>query len=101
MPADPIKNDVIYAGARRPCIIVALVLVLLVIACAVRAYRPAHGSAQARSTNRQQTYPESDGAYGAAQTQKVLGVPVRNFPPPQGVTGFDELPANAPEFRFT
>lgn len=28
-------------------------------------------------------------------------MPVQDFPQPQGPTGFDELPANAPEFRFT
>jgi hypothetical protein len=35
------------------------------------------------------------------QTEKLLGVPVQTFPDPQGLTGFDELPANRPAPQFT
>ena len=42
-----------------------------------------------------------DSAFEASQTEKLLGVPVQNFPAPQGLAGFDELPANALPFLFT
>ncbi|MCM3869649.1 MAG: hypothetical protein ND895_02975 [Pyrinomonadaceae bacterium] len=42
----------------------------------------------------------SDSEFEATQTEKLLGVPVKNFPAPQGLTGFDELPINAPAFKF-
>jgi hypothetical protein len=35
------------------------------------------------------------------QTEKLLGVPLQNFPQPQGPAKFDELPANRPGLRFT
>ena len=44
---------------------------------------------------------DNDSAFEAAQTEKVLGVPVRDFPAPQGLSGFDELPTNTAPFRFT
>lgn len=44
---------------------------------------------------------ENGSAFEAKQTEKLLGVAVQDFPPPQGLAGFDELPASAPEFRFT
>jgi hypothetical protein len=44
---------------------------------------------------------DEDRASEAAQTENVLGVPVQDFPAPQGLTGFDELPTNTPPFRFT
>lgn len=47
-----------------------------------------------------QDRPGDDVAFEAAQTAKLLGVPVQNFPAPQGLTGFDELPANARTFTF-
>ena len=49
-------------------------------------------------------YPQDQpdpNAFEAKQTAKALGVPVQIFPPPQGLAGFDELPANAPRFTFT
>jgi hypothetical protein len=48
-----------------------------------------------------QDQPADDIAFEAAQTAKLLGVPVQNFPAPQGLTGFDELPTNARAFTFT
>jgi hypothetical protein len=42
-----------------------------------------------------------DAAFEAAQTEKLLGVSVQDFPPPQGPTGFDELPGGRPAFDFT
>ena len=48
-----------------------------------------------------QTRPADDAAFEARQTAKLLGVPVSNFPAPQGLKGFDELPANALPFKFT
>lgn len=36
-----------------------------------------------------------------SQTEKLLGVSVNDFPAPQGVNGFDEVPENASEFKFT
>jgi hypothetical protein len=48
-----------------------------------------------------QDRPADDAAFEAAQTAKLLGVPVQNFPAPQGLTGFDELPTNARAFTFT
>lgn len=41
-----------------------------------------------------------DSAFEATQTQKLLGVAVNDFPAPQGLGGFDEIPASAPAFRF-
>lgn len=48
-----------------------------------------------------QDRPADDTAFEAAQTAKLLGVPVQSFPSPQGLTGFDELPTNARAFTFT
>ncbi len=45
--------------------------------------------------------PEDPAAFEAQQTQKFLGFDVRDFPQPQGPTGFDELPAEASEFAFS
>lgn len=45
--------------------------------------------------------PTGDAAFEARQTAKLLGVPVQNFPAPQGLGGFDELPINARDFTFT
>ena len=47
-----------------------------------------------------QDRPVDDVAFEAAQTAKLLGVAVQNFPAPQGLTGFDELPTNARAFTF-
>jgi hypothetical protein len=44
---------------------------------------------------------DNDSAFEAAQTQRLLGVAVQDFPLPQGPAGFDELASNAPAFRFT
>lgn len=49
----------------------------------------------------QQLTPISDFAFEAAQTEKLLGVLVKRFPLPEGPSGFVELPANAPAFKFT
>jgi hypothetical protein len=48
-----------------------------------------------------QDRPTDDAAFEAKQTAKLLGVPVHNFPAPQGLTDFDELPTNARAFTFT
>ena len=47
-----------------------------------------------------QDRPTDDIAFEAAQTAKLLGVPVQNFPAPQALKGFDELPSNALQFKF-
>src|SRR5262249_7228737 len=44
---------------------------------------------------------KSDSVFEATQTKKLLGVEVQDFPPPQGPIGFDDLPADAHEFKFT
>ena len=48
-----------------------------------------------------QDRPADDAAFEAAQTAKLLGVPVQTFPAPQGLKGFDELPTSARAFTFT
>ena len=48
-----------------------------------------------------QDRPTDDIAFEASQTAKLLGAPVQHFPAPQGLKGFDELPANARAFAFT
>lgn len=40
-------------------------------------------------------------AFEARQTDKLLGVAVQNFPAPQGITGWDDLPLNRPPLRFS
>jgi len=45
--------------------------------------------------------PEDPAAFEVEQTRKFLGFDVRDFPQSQGPTGFDELPADAPEFAFS
>src|SRR5207244_2807411 len=45
--------------------------------------------------------PEDPEAFEREQTRKFLGIEVKVFPNPQGLTGFDELPADAPRFEFT
>ena len=47
-----------------------------------------------------QDRPTDDIAFEEAQTAKLLGVPVQNFPAPQALKGFDELPSNALQFKF-
>jgi hypothetical protein len=42
--------------------------------------------------------PRQSDRFEEVRTAKVLGVPARPFPPPQGVSGFDEVPADAPDF---
>ena len=62
------------------------------------------GSALSRRTEAldlPQDRPADDAAFEAAQTAKLLGVPLQNFPAPQGLTGFDEIPTNARVFTFT
>jgi hypothetical protein len=44
--------------------------------------------------------PADDIAFEAAQTARLLGVPVKNFPAPQGLERFDEIPASAEVFTF-
>jgi hypothetical protein len=44
--------------------------------------------------------PAADAAFEKAQTEKLLGVPVQDFPLPQGPDAFDELPADRPDFDF-
>lgn len=39
--------------------------------------------------------------FEAKQTPKLLGVPVQNFPAPQGLSGYDDLPPNRPRLRFS
>ena len=51
--------------------------------------------------NAPQDRPADDVAFEASQTAKLLGVTVQNFPAPQGLTDFDELPTNARTFTFT
>src|SRR6266404_3530473 len=48
-----------------------------------------------------QDRPADDVAFEAAQTSKLLGVPVQNFRAPQGLKSFDIIPATAQLFRFT
>jgi hypothetical protein len=43
---------------------------------------------------------KNDSAFEAAQTKKLLGIEVQDFTPPQGPTGFDDLPGDAREFVF-
>jgi hypothetical protein len=95
--------DGVQAARRRGvCAASAVILTLLFVGCGVGEGVPASESAQAQSGGRRQaTQPQSDSDFEAAQTEKLLGVAVRDFPPPQGVSGLDELGADAPPFRFT
>jgi hypothetical protein len=45
--------------------------------------------------------PEDATAFEDEQTTKFLSFPVRDFPKPQGTTGFDDLPKDAPALAFT
>jgi hypothetical protein len=58
-------------------------------------------SGRTESLNLPQDRPTDDPAFEARQTAMLLGVPVQNFPAPQGLAGFDELPTNARAFKFT
>jgi hypothetical protein len=48
-----------------------------------------------------ETVSKEDTEFERNQTAKLLGVAVEDFPSPQGLTGFDEVPADAPVFRFS
>src|SRR6266571_1710649 len=48
-----------------------------------------------------QDRPADDIAFEEAQTAKLLGVPLKKFPAPQGLNGMDEIPATARAFIFT
>lgn len=89
------------AGRQNITAAAAAVLALLVIGCAGEMCPPAFQTARAQRAGRERPSAESDYALEAAQTRRLLGVPVRDFPPPQGPTGFDELPPDASAFRFT
>jgi hypothetical protein len=74
-------------------LIVALLLVVL----------PVHRVAQVRPGRPQrelQNREAKEAAFEARQTERLLGVAVRDFPGPQGLIGFDDLPANTPALRF-
>lgn len=88
---------------RRPglSVVAAIALVVLLLVCAAGQRVAVPVSGQIQNGNGQRPSAEADSAFEASQTQKFLGVAVRDFPPPQGLTGFDELPANAPLFKFT
>jgi hypothetical protein len=45
--------------------------------------------------------PENLEEFEQVQTAKFLGFPLRDFPKPQGPSGFDELPKDSPPFAFT
>lgn len=47
-----------------------------------------------------QTSCQSNAAFEASQTKKLLGVEVKQFPHPQGVINFDEIPGGAAQFKF-
>lgn len=74
----------------------AAAVALLFVGC----WSGGRGSAPEPAGQSPQGPEEDDSAFEAAQTQKLLGVALREFPPPQGPAGFDELPADAPVFRF-
>jgi hypothetical protein len=78
-----------------------LSLFLSVVVCYAADSAPAPELFRAASADRPQTPQDEDTAFEASQTQKLLGVPVKEFPPPQGLSGLDELPASAPTFKFT
>ncbi len=71
---------------------VRLLLCLLLTGCGVEDRAPA---------GQDQPPAASDATFEATQTQRALGIPVREFPAPQGPAGFDDLPAGAPAFRFS
>ena len=73
-------------------------LILLLICCV--AGSPAPDPAPAQTGAGRRSRAESDSAYEADRTQKLLGAALLHFPPPQGPTRFDDLPADAPGFRF-
>jgi hypothetical protein len=78
---------------RHIFVAVALGLVMLFIGSAL--------SGRTEELDFPQDRPADDVAFEASQTAKLLGIPVQNFPAPQGLIGFDELPTNARAFTFT
>lgn len=88
---------------RRICLVaVVLGLVLLVLASQPEGRTELFDLSQTRSTSPPDVRPtDEESAFEASQTAKLLGVPLQNFPAPQGLTGLDELPADAHPFRFT
>jgi hypothetical protein len=82
----PLKRRHIFVAA-----VIALVILLVQSAW--------HGRTEV--LNLPQGRPADDVTFEAEQTAKLLGVPVQNFPAPQGVKGFDELPTAALPFKFT
>ena len=101
MPSIQKRNNSIQLAPCRGFVEVTLTLVLSlsVVSCEAAKRAPAPELAQASPDNQQ--HDDSDTAFEAFQTQKLLGVPVKEFPPPQGLTGFDELPTSATTFKFT
>ena len=97
-------KDVSVRLARRLGVVevtLTLFLFLSIVGCDAADSAPAHELFQAASANRPQPPQDDDTAFEASQTQRLLGVPVKEFPPPQGLSGFDEIPASAPTFKFT
>lgn len=78
---------------KPPKLLVALTLTGLVFASISIGCTPKSEALQDR--------PADDIAFEEAQTAKLLGVPLKHFPAPEGLNGMDEIPANAPPFRFT
>lgn len=95
----------VNACARRRGLVeaaLALLLLLLAVGCGAVGRAHAPGLFGVSRGGRQHRPPDdSDAAFESAQTGKLLGVPLKEFPLPQGLAGFDEHPPSAHAFKFT
>ena len=85
------RNDNTSRLAR--CFCVVLFLLLAMASCHI-----ANRSDQAQVV---QASPADDTDSELVRTQQLLGVPVKEFPQPQGLSGFDDLPTTTPVFKFS
>ena len=83
----------------RRCFCLALVLLPVIASCDVANRSGQPEMVQASPANLQD--PADDTAFELFRTQQFLGVPVKEYPRPQGLTGFDDLPATTPTLRFS
>jgi hypothetical protein len=80
--------------SNRLAIATALILML------PSAFRPPRFAAQELPKHELDRWLRAAADFETQQTEKLLGVPVQNFPRPQGLSGYDDLPPNRRPLRF-
>ena len=86
----------------KALLLTSLLFVLMLFACnnaAGDSTKPNLSSASQLDQSKAPNNTPDD--FETRQTEKLLGVSLQTFPDPQGLTKFDESPANRPALKFT